>query len=83
MARGHHYVEMALDEVVFFVKKGHALPLAVLDDDLLSTADLEGAAYEWISFGDGPVEYVLYEDDGISKEYTPREDWKRMTVDGR
>lgn len=25
---GHHYVDVALDEVVFFIREGHALPLA-------------------------------------------------------
>lgn len=25
---GHHYIDVALDEVVFFIREGHALPLA-------------------------------------------------------
>ena len=81
LERGHHYVDMALDEVVFFVKKGHALPLAVLDDGVRSTADMEDLSYEWISFGDGPVEYVFYDDDGVSRDYVPEEQWERVTVE--
>ncbi len=82
LEKGHHYVDAALDEMIFFVKKGHALPLAVLDDSLKSTADMEGVSYEWICFGDGPVEYVFYEDDGISKNYTPQEKRRKVTIEG-
>lgn len=82
LEKGHHYVDAALDEMIFFVKKGHALPLAVLDNNLKSTADMKDVSYEWICFGDGPVEYVFYEDDGISKNYTPQEKWKKVTIEG-
>lgn len=80
LERGHHYVDMALDELVFFVKKGHALPLAVLDEGVRSTADIKDPAYEWISFADGPVEYVFYDDDGISRDPVPEDRWERVTV---
>jgi len=65
MEKGHHYVEIALNELVIFIKKGHALPLAVLDDDVKSTKDVDENKLEWI--GDGSVKYILYTDDGISK----------------
>ncbi len=80
LEKGHHYVDMALDEVVFFVRKGHALPLAVLDDDIRSTADMRDLSYEWIRFGDGPVEYVFYDDDGISREYVPQDRWEHVVI---
>ncbi|MCI9546645.1 MAG: alpha-glucosidase [Lachnospiraceae bacterium] len=81
MEKGHHYVDVALNELVFFVKKDHALPLAVLDEKIKSTANMEDVSYEWICHGDGPVEYVLYDDDGISKKYVPQKDWKKVIVD--
>lgn len=76
MAKGHHYVNIALNELVFFIKKNHMLLLAVLDDAVRTTEDLDETQYEWIGYVGERAEYMLYQDDGISKEYTPRENWK-------
>ena len=38
---------------------------------------------EWLGFiGESveSVEYVLYNDDGISRDYVPEKDWKKMIV---
>ncbi len=80
MKRGHHYVDVALNEVVFFVKKNHALPLAVLEDDVKTISDLTDSKYRWIGFVEDTAEYVLYNDDGMSKNYTPKENWKTVTL---
>lgn len=80
LKKGHHYVEAALDEMIFFVKKGHALPLAVLDENVESTADMDDISYEWICFGNEPAEYVFYDDDGISKNYAPQKEWERVFI---
>ncbi len=77
MEKGHHYVDIALNEVVFFVRKGHMLPLAVLDSGLTSTADMEDCEYEWIGYTDNAAEYILYDDDGMTTDYTPRSEWKK------
>ncbi len=74
--KGDHYIEIALNEVVFFIKKNHMLPLAILDDMVNTTADLDESRYEWIGFAEERAEYTLYRDDGISKTYTPQKDWK-------
>ena len=74
--KGDHYIEIALNEVVFFIKKNHMLPLAILDDMVNTTADLDESRYEWIGFAEERAEYTLYQDDGISKTYTPQKDWK-------
>lgn len=78
--QGHHYVDIALNEVVFFVKKNHMLPVAALDDDVKNISGIDAGRYEWIGYAEEAAEYVLYEDDGVSKEYTPREDWKRIIL---
>lgn len=78
MQQGHHYIDVALNEVVIFVKKDHMLPLAVLDENVTSVPDAEGGQHEWIGFARQTAEYVLYEDDGISKRYTPQEQWKKV-----
>ena len=77
------YVEIGLNELVIFVKKNHVLPLAVLDKDVKTTADVAETNMEWLGFiGESveSVEYVLYNDDGISRDYVPEKDWKKMIV---
>lgn len=76
LGQGHHYISVALNEVVFFVKKNHILLMAVLEKEVRTTADLDMAKYEWIGYVSDSAEYLLYQDDGISKRYAPREDWK-------
>lgn len=79
MEKGHHYVDVALNELVIFVKKNHMLPLAVLDGQVQSSADVDDDSCEWIGFTDDTAEYVFYHDDGITKEYTPEAAWTRVT----
>lgn len=76
LGKGHHYVDVALDEVIIFVKKNHMLPFAVLDEHVRSVSDVDETRLKWIGFADEYAEYVLYTDDGISREYTPKEEWK-------
>lgn len=78
--KGHHYIEMALNELVIFVKKNHVLPLAVLENGVRTTADLAEADIKWLGFVEEPVEYVFYDDDGISGCCVPEKDWRRVTV---
>ena len=61
---GHHYVEVALNEVPLFIRKGKCIPLAQPAESVeaLDTANLEMLGYEG-------AEYVLYEDDGVHKDY--------------
>ncbi len=76
LKQGHHYISAALNEVVFFVKKNHVVLLAVLGDAVNTTADLEQAKYEWIGYVPEQAEYMLYQDDGVSKDYVLQEKWK-------
>lgn len=78
LQQGHHYVDVALNEVVIFIKKNHMLPLAVLDADVTNSSDIDPKRYEWLGFAEESAEYVLYEDDGISKNYRPKEEWKKV-----
>lgn len=78
--KGCHYIEMALNELVIFVKKNHVLPLAVLENGVRTTADLAEADIKWLGFVEEPVEYVFYDDDGISGCCIPEKDWRRVTV---
>lgn len=78
--KGCHYIEMALNELVIFVKKNHVIPLAVLENGVRTTADLAEADIKWLGFVEEPVEYVFYDDDGISGCCIPEKDWRRVTV---
>ncbi len=78
MEKGHHFVEIALNELVIFVKKDHMLPVAVLGEQVRTTKDLENAEYEWLGFVETEAEYLWYQDDGISKDYVEEKEWERV-----
>lgn len=61
--KGHHYVEIALNEVPLFIRKGCCIPVAEAAESVaaLDTEHLTLLGY------DGAV-YTLYEDDGICKD---------------
>ena len=62
---GHHYVEIPLDEVVLFVRKGHILPLALGGEKV---ADVDWDELELVHFAERGARYELYDDDGESRE---------------
>ena len=73
MEKGHHYVEIALNEVPLFIRCGKCIPLAEAAEsvDLLDTKHLSMLGYEG-------AEYVLYEDDGIGKEYDKEGNYRTL-----
>lgn len=66
MKKGHHYIEVAMDEVPLFIKKGAVLPLC---KPALSTEKLDLNSLQLIAYGDN-AKFNLYTDDGISKNYS-------------
>lgn len=80
LSKGHHYVDIALNEIVLFVKKEHMLPFAVVGEQVRTTKDMEHAGCEWIGFVERKAEYILYSDDGITKEYLPESEWRKITL---
>lgn len=80
LGKGHHYVDVALDEIVIFVKKNHMLPFAVLGERTKTTADLDESVYEWVGFVEEAAEYVLYTDEGETKNYVEKENWKKIVL---
>lgn len=71
LEKGHHYVEIALNEVPLFIRSGKCIPVAepaecveALDTEHLALLGYDGASY------------TLYEDDGISKKYAKPEDYR-------
>lgn len=61
---GHHYVEIALNEVPLFVRKDKCIPVAkaAQNVDTIDTSHLELIGYK-------DAEYMLYDDDGVHKDY--------------
>ncbi len=61
---GHHYVEIGLTEVPLFIGQGKCIPLAAQAEcaEALDTGQMTMIGYP-------DSEYVLYDDDGIHKDY--------------
>ena len=73
MARGSHYISVALNEVPLFIRENKCIPLAAkaestadIDEDNLSLIGYEGA------------EYRLYNDDGIHKDYDSKSNYSTL-----
>ncbi len=70
MHKGIHYIPVDVGEVPVFIRQNKMLPLcrAVECTDLLDTSK-----FELIAFTDKEMEYIMYEDDGFSKNYDAHE----------
>ena len=75
LEKGHHYVEIALNEVSLFVRSGKCIPLAEAAEcvDALDTEHLTMLGYQG-------AEYELYEDDGVSKDYRKPEEYRKLSM---
>ncbi len=64
LTKGCHYVKTALDEVTLFIRKGKCIPVAEAAEcvEKIDMTHLDMVGYE-------NSEYLLYNDDGITKEY--------------
>lgn len=65
MKKGVHYINVALNEVPLFIRRGKAIPLAKPAEcvDELDTENLTMIGYT-------DSEYELYDDDGLHKDYS-------------
>lgn len=77
MPKGHSYVSAELDEVVFFIRKGHFIPLA---DSANSTAELNMKKLTLLGYLDYKANYLMYSDDGESKDYYDQNNYITLTV---
>ena len=73
LGKGHHYVEIALNEVPMFIRSGKCVPVAEAAEyvDALDTEHLTMLGY-------AGAEYTLYEDDGVGKEYEKEENYRTL-----
>lgn len=70
---GHHYVEAPLDTLVFFIRKGKAIPFGAAADN---TSQIDMSALRLLGY-DGST-YELYSDNGYSPE--PEDSLKITTL---
>lgn len=70
---GHHYVEVALNEVPLFIRQGRCIPVAAQAETVeeLDTRNMQLLGYEG-------AEYTLYEDDGVHKDYENPENYRLL-----
>ena len=73
LGQGIHYVDIALNEVPLFIRKGKCIPVAETAEcvDEIDTEHLRMIGY------DG-AEYVLYDDDGVHKDYENEKNYRTM-----
>ena len=74
---GHHYVHCALNEVLLFVRPGHAVPLA---KPAACTAALDEQPIALLACpdADGHAAYRMYTDDGETSDFAAPEHWKTV-----
>lgn len=75
---GHHYIEVALDEVILFIRPGKILPMATgaqridqVDDTMLSL----------YCYGENRSSYEFYQDDGFTTDITLEGRTSTITVE--
>lgn len=78
MEAGHHYVEMPLDALVFFLRKDRLLPISHGGSCVRDT-DFEHLKV--LAFVETKAQYMLYDDDGYSKHYDDPKHYTAITVD--
>ncbi|MGN0498618.1 MAG: TIM-barrel domain-containing protein [Acutalibacteraceae bacterium] len=78
--KGHHFIEISLNQVPIFIKKNRLLPLCrpSANTEQLSLDEIE--LFGWI---DAKAEYELYTDDGISKQNKSERVIKLSAENGR
>jgi alpha-glucosidase len=74
---GHHYIPVALDEVVFFIRPDHVIPLSTGG---ISVEDVDYENLNLLGYVESQAEYELYDDDGYSKNYEDPEHMTKIRV---
>ncbi len=64
---GDHYIPVALDEVPLFLRPDRLVPIAAGDADCVMREDFDHLSL--LSFVRTEAEYLLYDDDGESRDY--------------
>ena len=63
MARGHHWIELAMNEFPLFIKRGQVIPLAKGAECVAQVDSKQLTLLGWLEHG---TAFTLYDDDGES-----------------
>lgn len=63
LTAGDHYIPVALNETILFLRKGHVLPMAQPAQDV---EQIDYSKLFYLTYEAEPEDYELYNDDGIS-----------------
>ena len=74
LAKGIHYVDVALNEVPFFIRSGKCIPVAEVAE---CVKDIDTEHLQLIGYKNSS--YTMYEDDGIHKDYDKEENYRVFT----
>lgn len=66
LKKGMHYISASVNEVPVFIRKNKMLPLCRTTN---CTDNMDTSKFEIIAYTSENIEYSMYEDDGISKDY--------------
>ena len=66
LEKGDHYVEVALTDVIFFIRPDHLIPMAK-GGQCVDEVDFDHP--ECIGFVENAAEYEYYNDNGYEKDY--------------
>ncbi len=75
---GHHYIDVALDEVVFFLRPGHLVPVSQGGG---CVADVDFTHLKLLGYPEDGCSYELYDDDGFRRDYDTPAHITRIYVD--
>lgn len=79
LEKGHYYVEIPLDEVVFFIRPEKIVPYTEPGQYM---EEMQGKEIKLLHFASGPAEYELYQDDGYGKDYGNPSHRMKLQVEG-
>lgn len=78
LERGHHYVEIPVDELVFFIRPNRLVPVS---DGGSCVEDMDWNNLKLLGYTDTEAVYELYDDDGYGKNYESPEHYTVITAD--
>lgn len=77
LEKGHHYIDVDLDETVIFIRPNHVIPMS---KGGLSVEDIDFTTLDLLTYITDTAVYELYDDDGCSKEYENPDNYTTITV---
>ncbi|MDE6313448.1 MAG: alpha-glucosidase [Lachnospiraceae bacterium] len=78
LEKGHHYVDVASNELIFFVRENRIIPMTTGGE---FTEQLDFTNLKILGYVTKKAKYSLYTDDGVSKDYDNPENYVEIKVD--